>query len=202
MKNEFSEFKCHFSKWIHNMACSFPALFGRRKMKIEHAIFIFIYQLSEKMNNPNINALSTLKRPKTRMKMKTFENGFKSRVFWKRIVLKMPRFWSGQVKTWAFKKRWRKKYHIPWILSKTEHLSKMADYLVMWLYLLFARFVQCTCVQLNVASFNVQANLTCSLVPLTAAKLVHFPRYQCALYLTIIPWAHVGYEVINNKRDE
>jgi len=50
-------------------------------MKIEHAFSLFIYQLSEKINDPNINALSTLKRPKTLMKMKTFENGFKSGVF-------------------------------------------------------------------------------------------------------------------------
>ena len=174
--------------------------FGRRKMKIEHAFSFFIYQLSEKMNDPNINALSTLKRPKTLMKMKTSENGFKSGVFWKRIVLKTPRFWSGQVETWAFRKRWRKKHHMPRIQSKTEHLSKMADNLVMLLYLLFARFVQC--VQLNIASFNVQAKLDLLSSSFNCAKLVHFPRYQWALYLTIIPWAHVGYEVINNKRDE
>jgi len=135
MKKEFSGFKFHFSKWIRNTACSFPALFGRRKMRIEHAFSFFIYQLSEKMNDPNIKALSTLKRPK----MKTFENGFKSGVFWKHIVLKTPHFWSGQVKTCAFKKRWHKKHHMPRIQSKMEHLSKMADNLVMFLYLLFER---------------------------------------------------------------
>ena len=74
---------------------------------------------------------STLKRPKTPLKTETFDNGFKSGDFWKRIVLKTLLFYCGQIKTETFETGNVKSVTCHRFQSKSEHVSKMADGFVM-----------------------------------------------------------------------